>query len=126
MKIERPWKATKMVKMNARAKSSSTSITRTPMIQVMPITTVKEMEAFDQFLCTINKMYVPVAINISDSSSSCYICTTVSYSLPNLLEFIFVLLGSVMIFILDNKGHYKESNVSQQDQNHWENERPNK
>ena len=116
MKIERPWKATQMVKMNARAKSSSTSITRTPIIQVMPITTVREMEAFNQFLCTINKMYV--AINISDSSS-CYTCATVSYSLPNLLEFIF---SSVLIFILDNKGHYKESNVSQQDQNHWENE----
>ena len=119
MKIERPWKATKMVKMNARAKSSSTSITRTPIIQVMPITTVREMEAFNQFLCTINKLYI--AINISDSSYI-IICTTVSYSLPNLLEFIFVLLGSVLIFILDNKGHYKESNVSQQDQNHWENE----
>ena len=49
-KMKSPWKATKMMKMNARAKSSSTSITRTPMIQVNPITTVREMEAFNQCL----------------------------------------------------------------------------
>ena len=36
-----------------------------------------------------------------------------SKSLPNLLGFFFVLLSSVLVFILDNQGHYKETNVSQ-------------
>ena len=56
-KMKRPWKATKMVKMNARAKSSSTSITRTPMIQVMPITTVREIDTLNQCLSMIYDVY---------------------------------------------------------------------
>ena len=104
MKMKRPWKATKMVKMNARAKSSSTSITKTPMIQVMPITTVREMEAFNQFL--YNRNYNLFKFNLTSVA-------IISYSLPNLLGFFFVLLSSVLVFILDDQGHYKETDVSQ-------------
>ena len=59
-KIKTPWKATKMVKMQARAKRASTSITRNPMIQVMPNTTVRGREAFTQCLHYCVRAYVCV------------------------------------------------------------------
>ena len=39
--------------------------------------------------------------------------------LPNLLSFILVVLWFVLVPALDNNGHYKEANVSQQDQHNW-------
>ena len=102
-KIKRPWKATKMVKMNARGQSSSTSITRTPMIQVMPITTVREIDTFNQCLYSVNSHTIKMFSNISSS--------------PHSLNSIFAVL-SLLVSVHDNNRHYKEANVSQEDQNH--------
>ena len=75
--MKRPWKATKMVKMKASEKSSSTSITRTPMSQVIPITTVREMDTFNQclFSSTINQSHgQATAIDTGDHGLAIILC----------------------------------------------------
>ena len=100
--MKRPWKATKIVKMNARKKSSSTSITKTPMIQVMPITTVRDSgtEAFNQFLEGAISY-----IDYDHKQPDQQIISNPSFKLPNLLSLSFMML-SVLVSILDKNSHY--------------------
>ena len=104
-KIKTPWKATKMVKMYARGQSSSTSITRTPMIQVMPITTVRDKITFNQCLKNVQ------AFSIESNTQ------TLNHSLDFVCLFFCAL--SLLVSVHDNYGHYEEANVNQENQNDW-------